>query len=299
MKLKILLAVCGAGLLILPTGQAFASNKNYFDTLAVADTEAVVYAEADEEAEAEARVSSGETLAVRKRVREEGETTWYKVTYGEDGEKGYVKAENLLVGESAEDYLFEEETLYATTKTGEPAAVYLEPDAGGPVVYQLLEDEFCPVTGHEGDFAVIESENDFVGYVLVDEAAFTTKEKGSVTRDSLVETALRYVGGRYVWGGESLTNGVDCSGFTMKIFAMYGISLPHSSAAQSKMGKKVSSYSDLLPGDLIFYGQGGKVGHVAIYIGDGKIVHAANAKKGIIVSNWNYQKPITMRRFLE
>ena len=112
---------------------------------------------------------------------------------------------------------------------------------------------------------------------------------------SLVQTALSYVGNRYVWGGTSLTNGVDCSGFTMQIMAKYGISLPHSSRGQAGYGRSVST-SELQPGDLIFYGSGGTISHVAIYIGNGQIVHASNSRDGIKVSNAFYRTPICCRR---
>ena len=110
---------------------------------------------------------------------------------------------------------------------------------------------------------------------------------------AVVDYALQFVGNKYVWGGESLTNGVDCSGFVMKVYEKFGIDLPHSSYKLRKVGTKVSA-SDLQPGDIICYS-----GHVAIYIGDGKIVHASNKKDGIkITNNYKYKKVITIRRVL-
>ncbi len=119
----------------------------------------------------------------------------------------------------------------------------------------------------------------------------------SDTKYSLVQKALSYVGGRYVWGGTSLTNGVDCSGFTMQIMAQYGVHLPHSSRGQAGYGRSVST-SELQPGDLIFYGSGSSISHVAIYIGNGQIVHASNSRDGIKVSNAFYRTPICCRRML-
>lgn len=113
--------------------------------------------------------------------------------------------------------------------------------------------------------------------------------------------AQDYVGNPYVWGGASLTNGADCSGFTMAVFGHFGISLPHNAAAQSGCGVSVSE-SEIQPGDLVFYSsedEEGNVGidHVAIYIGDGKIVHASNPDDGIKISQYNY-RPITCIRRL-
>lgn len=121
----------------------------------------------------------------------------------------------------------------------------------------------------------------------------TYKEPTSSTGQAVADYAVQFVGNKYVWGGESLTNGVDCSGFVMKVYEKFGISLPHSSYKLRSVGKKVSA-SDLQPGDIICYS-----GHVAIYIGNGKIVHASNKKDGIkITNNYKYKKVITIRRVL-
>ena len=119
------------------------------------------------------------------------------------------------------------------------------------------------------------------------------KEPTGSDGQAVIDYALQFVGNKYVWGGESLTKGVDCSGFVMKVYEKFGIDLPHSSYKLRKVGKKVSA-SDLQPGDIICYS-----GHVALYIGNGKIVHAANKKDGIKISNnYKYKKVITIRRVL-
>lgn len=119
------------------------------------------------------------------------------------------------------------------------------------------------------------------------------KEPEGSGRQDVVDYALQFVGNRYKWGGESLTNGVDCSGFVMKVYEKFGIDLPHSSYDMRKVGKKVSK-SDLRKGDIICYS-----GHVAIYIGNGRIVHASNKKDGIkITKNYKYKRVITIRRVL-
>ena len=101
-----------------------------------------------------------------------------------------------------------------------------------------------------------------------------------------------------MWGGTSLTNGVDCSGFTMQVMKHFGVSLPHYSGSQAKMGKSVSS-SEMRPGDLVFYANsGGTVNHVAMYIGNGQVVHAASSRSGIKISSWNYRTPKTIRNVL-
>ena len=109
---------------------------------------------------------------------------------------------------------------------------------------------------------------------------------------------LKFVGNPYRYGGTSLTNGTDCSGFTMSIFKKFGISLPRTSSEQSRTGKKIS-VSDARAGDLIFYGSGGHVSHVALCIGGGRVVHASNRKDGIKTSNIYYRTPICARRVID
>lgn len=109
--------------------------------------------------------------------------------------------------------------------------------------------------------------------------------------------ALQFVGNPYVWGGTSLTNGADCSGFVMSVFGDCGVGVAGRTASAQSTGGTSISASQLQAGDLVFYRSGGRVSHVAIYIGDGKIVHAANSRKGIIVSSYNYQTPYKFVRY--
>lgn len=120
----------------------------------------------------------------------------------------------------------------------------------------------------------------------------------SDVRVDLVEYAKQFLGNPYVWGGESLTNGVDCSGFVLCIYKKYGIKLPHYSVAQSNCGTKIST-SELQPGDLIFYADStGTINHVAIYIGNSQVIHASNPKSGIKISTYNYRTPVKCVRLL-
>lgn len=113
---------------------------------------------------------------------------------------------------------------------------------------------------------------------------------GSGSGSAVANYALNFVGNPYVYGGTSLTHGTDCSGFVQSIYKKFGISLPRTSGGQAGAGRGVSM-SDVRAGDIIYYG-----GHVAIYIGGGKVVHASNPKSGIKVSNWKYRTPRAVRR---
>lgn len=115
------------------------------------------------------------------------------------------------------------------------------------------------------------------------------------TGSSAASYAQNFVGNPYSYGGTSLTNGADCSGFVQSVYSRYGVSLPRTSSSQSNSGSGVS-LSDVQAGDLIFYASGGSVNHVAIYIGGGKVVHASNRRDGIKVSNMNYRTPCKARR---
>lgn len=114
---------------------------------------------------------------------------------------------------------------------------------------------------------------------------------GSELGKSVADFACQFVGNPYVWGGTSLTNGADCSGFVMSVYANFGVSLPHSSAADRNVGYAVGGIENAQPGDIICYS-----GHVAIYIGNGQIVHASTSKTGIIISNATYRSILSIRR---
>ncbi len=110
----------------------------------------------------------------------------------------------------------------------------------------------------------------------------------SQTRRNLVNMAWSYIGGRYVWGGVTLGVGVDCSGFTMRLYESQGISLLRVARAQATQGREVST-DEMKPGDLVFYYMDNSfIRHVAMYVGDGKIIHAANAEKGIRMDKYDY-----------
>ncbi len=144
-------------------------------------------------------------------------------------------------------------------------------------------EESSAQTTNSGNSGASQSENTSGGS--------TTTASGSGNGAAIANYALQFVGNPYVFGGTSLTNGADCSGFTQSVHKHFGISIPRSSSAQANAGKSVS-LSALQAGDIIYYG-----GHVGIYIGNGQIVHASTAKTGIKISSYTYRTPICARRY--
>ena len=131
-----------------------------------------------------------------------------------------------------------------------------------------------------------------------EEAARKAEEEAQAVREAagsgqaVVDYACQFIGNPYVWGGTSLTNGADCSGFVQSVYAHFGVNLPRTSSEMRSAGRGVS-YSEALPGDIICYD-----GHVGIYMGDGQIVNAINSRKGIGILPATYKGILTVRRLL-
>lgn len=125
----------------------------------------------------------------------------------------------------------------------------------------------------------------------------TSINVSSEVGSEIVEYAKQFVGNPYVWGGTSLTDGCDCSGFVQQIYAHYGITLPRCSADQSLTGTQVS-VNELQPGDLLYFYRGSRIGHVEMYAGNGMVVHAKGSKYGIVYEQL-HEKPAVCRRYLE
>lgn len=222
---------------------------------------------------------------------------------------GYVKTEFLFTGSDARVKGMDLVSTYAKVGTDalrvrqEPnldAAIYTLVAQGEKLEYVdtldngwvevLLDDETVYVSG---EYVEIVEELDTA--VTMSELLYGAGV--SDIRVSLCEYAKQFVGNRYVYGGSSLTKGTDCSGFTMRVYEKFGISLPHSSRAQANMGTKIKA-SEAKPGDLFFYGGNGYINHVALYIGGGQVVHASSPKTGIRISNCNYRTPVKVVRII-
>lgn len=253
-------------------------------------------------------VSQGEQIEVRENMEEESDG-WIEVAT-ENG-KGYVKMEDVSVTDSypvAETAEEQQERIENSTvkdiaddaqkkadKASEvaQAAAQKAEEAASLVEKEDAEPTKAEEKAAETALAVAEKAQTAADNTKV--TAETAKKEmlnhGAETGQAVADFALQFVGNPYVWGGSSLTHGTDCSGFTMAVYSNFGVGLPHYDASQRGYGIGIDSLSDARPGDLIcFYG------HVGIYIGDGMMVHASNARDGIKISRADYRAIAAIRR---
>ena len=236
------------------------------------------------------------------------ENGWSHITSGKV--EGYVKEEYLLTGFEAKKK-GEELASALAVATADGLNIREYPSMDAEVVTQVAAGEALDIVEIQDDGWIrvyLDDEEVYVSsdYVEVKsdlETAITMTEllygQGvSDVRVDICQYAKQFLGNPYVWGGTSLTNGADCSGFVLSVFAKYGVSLPHSSRAQANMGTNINA-SELQPGDLVFYAKGGTVNHVALYIGGGQVIHASSPKTGIKISSYNYRTPYRMVRILQ
>lgn len=192
-------------------------------------------------------------------------------------------------------------TLYA--KMDMPVSVREAANTAGTVLFQAGEGQTYEVVESPKDGWIKIKTPSGDGYIQSSSATLIEKnqekvDKSVLQRQQIVDYALQFVGGRYVYGGVNPKTGVDCSGFTRYVLAnTAGVNLSHSSKSQSREGRSLS-YEEARAGDLVFYGKNGSINHVALYMGDGRVVHASTEKTGIIVTNVMYRKPVKFVRVL-
>ena len=172
------------------------------------------------------------------------------------------------------------ETESYVAETEAPATESYVPETEAPATEGYVPETEAPTT-----------EN----YVPETEAPATESTSDYSLGQQIADYAVQFIGNPYEWGGTSLTNGADCSGFTQSVLANFGIGIARVAADQAAGGTYVS-LDNIQPGDLVFYGSGG-IDHVAIYIGGGQIVHAANSESGIITSSLYYSTPVSVSRY--
>lgn len=236
--------------------------------------------------------SAGEILE----TSEDGK--WYKIQSGPV--TGYVSADYILTGQAAKDEALNVAELMAIVSTDRLNARE-QPTQDSKIWTQISNNERYPVTeqldgwvGIELDTSTAYVSTDYVDvrYALPEAVKFSPLDGNQSLRNKMVNYGLQFVGNRYVWGGNDPHTGADCSGFVKYVYShVAGVTLPRTSREQARQGTPVKS-SQMRPGDLIFYtNRGGTVNHVAMYIGNGQIVHAASRRSGIKISTWNYRTP--------
>lgn len=238
-------------------------------------------------------------------VTEDGQ--WAHIVSGEV--EGYVSTDYLLMGidavKKAEEIVkpmayVEADALNIRTEPNTDCEIVTTiPHGESLELSQVLDDGWVEVL-LDGDKVYASAE-----YVIIEERLGTAitmtellyGEGVSDVRVELCQYAKEFIGNPYVWGGTSLTNGADCSGFVLSVYKKFGITLPHHSGSQAKYGTYVSM-DEIQAGDLVFYGYGKTINHVAIYIGNGQVVHASSPSTGIKISSVYYRTPLTQRSIL-
>lgn len=244
--------------------------------------------------------------------------TWYKIHSG--SVEGYIKAEYFVTGDEAEALALQIGKMFGYVEEG-GLRVRTEPNTESEVITKLYSGETYTVIEEAEGFVKLslgddENGEDITGYVAeqyvdvyvkfdkaisleeeqeqIEEAKRREEEAAEAaqtsTRNAVVAYAKQFIGNPYVWGGTSLTGGADCSGFTKSVMAHFGVGLSRTSSAQSGDGYRVSLDS-VEPGDLIFYASGGRIYHVAMYIGGGKVIHAIDEAHGIGISSMYCMTP--------
>lgn len=245
------------------------------------------------------------------------ENGWYKIQSGKV--TGYVRADFIASGTEAEQLAVNHAQVMAIVNT-DALNVRSEPSTDSQAWTQITRDQRYSVINQldgwvqldldsgddedteQGSYVSTRDNNVSVTYALQEAVeyypALDAANKAAAFRSQIVNFACQYVGGRYVWGGNSLTNGVDCSGFTQQVLKHFGISVPRVSRDQARTGTAVSS-QNMKPGDLIFYAnRRGTINHVGMYIGNGQVVNAASRRSGIRIYRWNYRTPVAIRNVI-
>lgn len=304
------------------TKPATASDDTQQKTEEPKETKETVYATAGVNIRAKASADAdviGTLIAGYSITRTSDSNGWSKVDY--NGQTGYIKSDyltttkpqtteksdagsNTNTSSSKSDIEEVNETVYATAGVNIRAKASADADKIGT----LVAGSSITRTGKTSSGWSRVSYNGQTGYIKSD---YLTTTKPTVTSNTtassssnssslgqqIADFAVQYVGYPYVYGGNSLTNGVDCSGFTQQVYLHFGYSIPRRASIQATVGTSVA-ISDLQPGDLVFYGDSDGVGHVVIYIGNGKVVHASTPTKGIIISDLYYRTPMCAKRII-
>ncbi|SEQ34567.1 SH3 domain-containing protein [Lachnospiraceae bacterium RM5] len=283
-------------------------DLNEYDNLGVADVD--TYLNIRDEADEGGSIIGKLPINAGCEIISE-ENGWYYMTSG--NVTGYVSSEYIITGDEAKERALE--NMHKAAKVNADMLMVREAKTTDSKIYTYVAmDEEIEVDEDEYDENsdwIKVNIDDITGYVKAEFVdVYDTLPKGvkveeiktedgySSVRVELIEYAKQFLGNPYVWGGTSLTNGTDCSGFTMRVFEHFGYYLDRTSGAQSHNGTRIS-LDEIQPGDLLFYNHGSSIGHVAIYIGGGQIIHASTERTGIIIGNAFYTTPACATRIID
>ena len=261
--------------------------------------QAVTLEEEQARLEAEQAAAEAATYEEPSETYEEPQETYEEPSWEENEagwEETYTEPEYTETESSyTEPEYTETEAPYTEPEYTETEAPQTEPQYTETEAPQT-EPQYTETEAPQTEPQYTETEAPYTEPEYTETEAPQTEAPTSGTGSDIANYALQFVGNPYVWGGTSLTSGADCSGFVQSVFANFGIGLARTAADQSYGGTDVS-LDNLQPGDLLFYNSTGSIDHVAIYIGGGSIVHAANSSSGICTSSYNYSTPVCARRY--
>ncbi len=287
-------AIYGANIEVLSEeGRVWREVEDKVGPVAMAVASNYVYVREDADIESEAIGKAyGNTVVTILGEKESEEDIWYEIKSGDI--TGYIRSDLLVTGEELAVLLME----------GKVDREYLEnPEEWTGVLSREEEEKLLAEqqAQREAELARLEAER-----LAALENSDATEEANdaaaggdtSLLRQQIVDYAMQFLGNRYINGGTSLTGGTDCSGFTCFIYKDFGYTIDRTPAGQYNNAGRTISYSEIQPGDIICYGNG-KCTHVAIYIGNGQIIHSANSRKGVVIYEADYDNIMAVKSIID
>lgn len=287
-------ATYGANIEVLSEeGRVWREIEEQVGSIAMAVASNYVYVREDADIESEAIGKAyGNTIVIIVGEEEREDEIWYQIESGEI--KGYIRSDLLVTGEE----------LALLVLNGKVDRAYLESPEDWIGVLSKEEEERLLAeqqAQREAELARLEEQR----IAALENSGATQEAKDaaaggdtSLLRQQIVDYAMQFLGNRYISGGTSLEGGTDCSGFTCFIYKDFGYSIDRTPAGQYNSAGRTISYSEIQPGDIICYGNG-TCTHVAIYIGNGQIIHSANSRKGVVIYEADYDTIMAVKSILD
>ncbi len=287
-------AIYGANIEVLSEeGRVWKEIEEKVGNVAVAVSSNYVYVRQDGDIESDiVGKAYGNAVVTITGQKDDGEDLWYEIQSGDT--VGYIRSDLLITGED----------LGSAIINGELDRTYIEnPDAWKAV---LSKEEEARIQAEqqaqlEAELARMEAERqEALQNSSATEEAKEAASAGdtSLIRQQIVDYAMQYLGNQYISGGTSLSGGTDCSGFTCFIYRDFGYTIDRTPGGQYNNAGRTIPYSEIRPGDIICYGDG-TCTHVAIYIGNGQIIHSANSRKGVVIYDADYDNIMAVKSILD